>query len=192
MGGVVKAVTKVVSTVAPALSGISPFASLAMKGFSMLQARKSSKKASAMASRQVEIQEKAEKQKQRYNQLQAQRERIQQRRAARMKQGEILAQAGSGGLGMGGSSSVTGGLGSVSTQMGSNIGDINVAEGFAQQQGDFNVAAAQAGNKMQQAQTAAAGWQQMGSLAGDFSIPDIFGTKNEQSTSKPAVAPKFK
>lgn len=191
MGGVVKAVTKIAEVASPVASvfggPVGTFASLAMTGFSAMQQRRQGKKAAKYQEQQVQIQQRAEKQKERYAQLQAQRARIAERRKARIRQGEILAQTGASfGSGIGGVSGSVGALGSVGTQAASNIGDINVAQGFASQQSGFNIAAAQAGSQSQQALASAQGWQQIGQLGQTFggSFGNIFGSANTDPTKK--------
>ena len=188
MGGVVKAVTKVVSAVAPKVTSLfgGPWGTalgLGFQAFSSMQQRRQGKKAVTASREQTKILEASEKNKERYSQTQAQRARIEQRRLARIKQGEILAATGGGGLGMTGTAPFVGATGAVSSQLGRNIGDINVAEGFASEQSQFNVAAAQQGSIIAQAQASQQGWQNMSSLASNLEggFGNIFGTNTKSS-----------
>jgi flagellar biosynthesis component FlhA len=166
MGGAVKAVTSVVSKVSSFAGGPwGTIASLAFQGYSMLKQRSQQKKAAAASRAQAEQYKAAEESKARYSQVQSQRARVQAQREARIRHGQILAGMGTSGLGMTGSSSFTGAMGSVSSQLGTNIGDINVGEGFAQEQSQYNIAAASYGQKALEAESRAAGWKQMGTMA---------------------------
>ena len=62
----------------------------------------------------------------------AARERIKQAREARVRRAQIVSAGSNAGLGTGGGTSgISGAVGSVSSQMASNIGTINQTEGFA-------------------------------------------------------------
>lgn len=174
MGGVVKAVAKVASFVAPA----APFmkiASLAFQGYSMMQERKQGKKAASAESNRAAIAQKAEESKSRYSQAQAQRQRIQQQRQARIQQGIVQGQTGNV-LGQGGTSGFSGSYGSIGSQTASNIGDINVASGFAQEQSGYNTAMGNEMSRGSQAQAKAQGYQQMTTMASNLpgQVADIF------------------
>lgn len=187
MGG---AVGKVISTVASFAGGpIGTIASMAFQGYSFLKQRSEGKKAAKAQSAQAQLMQKSEESKARYSQVQAQRERVAQQRQARIQQGRILGQMGTSGLGMTGSAPFTGAMGSVSSQLGANIGQINQGAGFAQEQSGYNIAAAQQGTQAGQAMASAGGWQQMATLAGNMSsgsfgnIFDIQPTTTSKSTT---------
>ena len=184
MGG---GIGKIVSAVAGFAGGpIGTIVGMAFQGFSMLQQRKQQKKAAAATRRQAEQYEKAEESKARYSQIQEQRARIAQQRQARIRQGQILAGAAGGGLGMTGSSAVIGATSSVASQLNTNLGDISMAQGLSQDLSQKNIAASQAATSAGTSMARAGQWQQMGSLAenilgGNFGNP--FGEANKQVTS---------
>lgn len=165
---------------------------MAISGYSMLQQRKQQKKAQSAFRQQAEQQRKAEETQARYSQVQAQRERLAQQRQARIRHGQILAQMGTSGLGMTGTAPLIGALGSVSSQLGRNIGDINVSEGFSQEISGYNVSAAAAGQRGIEAQSRAGGWEQVGTLAGnifDGSFGNIYDTGNTQMKGQSSTVP---
>lgn len=175
-----KSAFKAISSAVSAISSFSGFgspwmtaASLAFQGYSMLKQRSQQKKAAAASRAQAEVYKRAEESKQRYSDVQAQRARIQAQREARIRHGQILASMGTSGLGMTGTAPFTGAMGSVSSQLGTNIGDINVGQSFAQEQTGYNIAAANYGQKQLEAESRAAGWKQMGTMAEN--IPTVFG-----------------
>ena len=175
MGGAVKAVAKVVGSAAGFFGGpLGTLASLAFQGYSMMQERKQGKRASRAATAQAQIQQKQEESRVRYSQVQAQRERIAQQRQARIRQGQLVGQAGAGGVGLAGTSGFTGASSSIASQLGTNIGNIGVAQGFAQEQSGYNIAAAQQATTAGQATASAAGWNQMATLASNVN-PGNFG-----------------
>lgn len=108
------------------------------------------------ANAQADAAKKAQRAQSRAASAQAQQERIKQIREARIRRGQMMAGAAGQGAGLA-SSGVAGGSSSISSQMGNNIGNINVQEGFAQIASRYNQQAADAGAKMQQ-------WQGISSL----------------------------
>lgn len=170
MGGAVKAVTS-------AFSAISPYAGpigTVFSAVSYLKQRREEKKAEKAEKARADIARKKEESAQRMEQVKAARARVEEQRKARLRHGQILAQGGASGLSMTGTAPMIGALGSVSTQMSSNIGDINVAEGFSQEQSGYNVGMAAQEQKIGESQARAAGWQQLGSMASN--IPSTFNT----------------
>ncbi|AFB70769.1 hypothetical protein MTPG_00018 [Methylophilales phage HIM624-A] len=183
MGGAVKAVATVVST---AMAGpIGTYASLAMTGYSMLQQRRQAKKAAKASKAAAEEQRKQEEAKQRYNEVQAQRQRVEQQRQARIRSGQILAQMGSSGLGMTGTAGYIGSMGSVGSQLNRNISDINMGVGYGQAVGESNQRIAGYQQKGIEAEASMAGWKQVQDLAGSFggTFGNIFDTSNQQMKS---------
>ena len=169
MGGAVKAVTS-------AFSAISPYAGpigTVFSAVSYLKQRREEKKAQKAEKARADIARRKEESAQRMEQVKAQRARVEEQRKARLRQGQILAQGGSSGLGMTGTAPMLGALGSVSSQMSSNIGDINVAEGFSQEQSGYNTAMARQEEKIGESQARASGWQQIGTMASN--LPNTFG-----------------
>lgn len=92
--------------------------------------------------------------------VEAQRDRMRVIREARIRAAQVRAQAGAEGIGQT-SSGVAGAISSIGSQAGSNIGAINVTQGFAET----------ASNALQQsasAQVKQAGWQVVGQVAGSI------------------------
>lgn len=100
-------------------------------------------------------QEKAQEAQSRATQVSAQRERLQALREARIKRAQIQSLAGVQGVG---GSGVQGAVSSIGSQLGANIGYMNVQEGFAQQASQANIQASQA-------MAEGATWQAIGGLA---------------------------
>ena len=150
-------------------------ASLAFQGYSMMQERKQGKKAASSEKNRAVIAQKAEEQKSRFSQAQAQREMIKQQRQARIQQGIVQGQTGNV-LGQSGTSGFSGALGGIGSQTASNIGDINVASGFAQEQSGYNIAMGNEMSRGAQAQAKQQGYQQMATMASNLpgQIGDIF------------------
>ena len=168
MGGAVKAV-------ASAFSAISPYAGpigTVFSAYSYLKQRREEGKAKKAERARADIARKKEESIQRMENVKAKRAKIEEQRKARLRAGQILAQGGSSGLGMTGTAPMLGALGAVSTQMSSNIGDINVAQSFSEEQSGYNVGMAAQSQKVGEAQASAAGWQQVGSMASN--LPGTF------------------
>lgn len=87
---------------------------------------------------------------------QAAKERLSQIREARMRAGAIASAAGSSGMGQA-SSGVAGSISSIGSQTASNIGSINVQEGFAEMASVANQRAADAQAKQMK-------WQAIGNI----------------------------
>jgi hypothetical protein len=181
MSKAVKAITSIASAVAPAIPVWGQVASLAFQGYSMLQERKQGKKAASAQREQSMIAQRAEDTKQRFQQAQAQRERIAQQRRARIQEGQIVAQTGGAGVGMGGTSGFTGAVGSIASQYGSNLTDINMGEGLSGELSNLKQQMAGAGNRQNEAMARQAGWQSMGTLASNLpgQIGNIFDAVNK-------------
>lgn len=102
-------------------------------------------------------QKKANKAQQASASAAAAQERIKQARAARIAAAQAEQAGVLGGMGAG-SSIISGAVGSASSQMASNIGQINVQESFAEQASIWNQKAADA-------MSSAAQWQSIGNFA---------------------------
>lgn len=89
--------------------------------------------------------------------VEAQRARIAQVREARIRRAQVVSSGTNVGLGMG-TSGIGGAVGSISSQMGSNIGDINQQETFAQETSN-------ALQKSVNAQAEGQKWQQIGNFS---------------------------
>jgi hypothetical protein len=88
---------------------------------------------------------------------QAARERTKQLREARIQRASIQAQGAGMGIGLEGSSAVTGSLGSLSSQMSSNIAAVNMQQTAGEVIGNLQTAQASAMNKIQAADRSDAG-----------------------------------
>ena len=100
--------------------------------------------------------------------VQAARDRMKQIREARIRAGAIAGVAGSEGMGMG-TSGVAGSIASIGSQTGSNIGQINVTQGFAET----------ASNALQRSadyQVEAQKWQMIGGISKSI-FSDLGGSK---------------
>lgn len=164
----VKAIASVASFVSPYLGPIGAVFS----AVSYLQERRQAKKAAKAEKTRSALAQQQEERAQRMEDVRAQRARVEEQRRARLKAGQILAAGGTSGLGMTGTAPMLGAIGAVSTQMGSNIGDINVEQSYAQEQSQSNIAQAQQQSKIYEAQASAAGWQQLGTMASN--LPGTF------------------
>lgn len=106
----------------------------------------------------------------------AQRQRLQQLREARIRRGAVLASAGSAGLGPG-TSAISGATSSITTQAASNIGTINQTQTFASEASAASQRAADAASAGAQAQATGQQWQAIGTIFGaskaDFTT--VFG-----------------
>ena len=175
MGGVVKAVTSVASFASNLSPGWGTLASLAFQGFSAMKERKQGKKAQAASRGMAETQRRAEESKSRFSQAQAQRQRIQQQRRTRIAQQQAIGQQGNV-LGQGGTSGFAGSVGSLGTQGANNIGDINVNQGFAQEQSGYNQTLASQQQSLNEAGARQTAWQNYGETAKDIpgQAADIF------------------
>lgn len=105
----------------------------------------------------ADAQKEANKANQAAASAQAAQERIKQARAARIAAAQAEQAGANGGMGAG-SSIISGAVGSASSQMASNIGQINVQESFAEQASIWNQKAADA-------MSSAAQWQSIGNFA---------------------------
>ena len=114
-----------------------------------------------------EAQRKSTKLSQRRADIQATRDRREQVRAARIQRAEILSTAAN--TGAAGSSSEAGAIGSIQTQLGSNIGTSFLFQDISQRQSSANVAASAA-------QSRAATFSSIGNLAGSFVDPKTAAT----------------
>lgn len=133
-----------------------------------IQQAKYAKKSAAAVSEQTAAYNKAEDARNRYNALLQERQRLSTIRQARIEQGNIVAQTGGSGLGVSGTSSFTGSVGSIGTQTAANLGAINVAQSTGDAITGFNKAAAAAGTRAANYSGQAQGWSQVASLGGSI------------------------
>ena len=162
----------IVSTVAKGYSAASPYltgASLAMQGIGMVKQYGESQRMAEAQNDANEAAKRLQDSQQRQSTVEAQRQRMAQIREQRIIQGRLTASAGQAGIGLGGSTSAfAGSTASLGTQLGTNIGNINVAEGFAREQGAANIAYGNAISDVYTASNRASGWQQIASLGKEF------------------------
>lgn len=174
-GGVVSAVSKVASAVSSFIPGANVLSAIGLGAqlFSGMQERKYASKAADAAQRQYELSKEKAAQESRYQEVLAQRQRAAATREQRIRVGNIVASTGGAGLGMSGTSSFTGAVGSLGTQTATGIGNINVAESTGKTLTGFNQQIGQAASEQFSAQSSQQGWQQIGTMASNF--PTAFG-----------------
>lgn len=174
-GGVVSAVTKVASVASSFIPGANVLSAIGLGAqiFSGMQERKYAGKASDAAQRQFELQKSKAEQEARYQEVLAQRQRSATIREQRIRTGNIVASTGGTGLGMGGTSSFTGSVGSLGTQAATGIGNINVAESTGQTLSNINQQIGGAASDQFTAQSQQQGWRQISTMASNF--PTAFG-----------------
>lgn len=112
---------------------------------------------SQAANRQADAQRAASAAQGRSANVEAQRARIQQVREARLRRAQVVSAAEGSGLGTG-TSGVGGAVGSIASQMGSNIGTINQQQTFAEETSVALQKSADAGVEAQQ-------WQMIGNFS---------------------------
>jgi len=134
------------------MSGVA-IAAVAVSAFSAVSQYSASKK-------QAKAQQEASAAQSRAANVESQRARIQQVREARIRRGAITAAGENAGLGAG-TSGIGGAVGSVASQMGANIGAINVQQTFADQTSAALQRAADYGVEAQK-------WQTIGSISGSI------------------------
>lgn len=174
-----KAVAKVVSSVAsfaaPFIPGAGVLSAIGLGAeiFSGIQQRRYASKAADAAQQQFELSKEKAAQESRYQEVLAQRQRTQTLREGLIRRGAVVASTGGAGLGMAGTSSFTGAVGSLGTQTATGIGNINVAESTGQTLTGINTQIGEAASQQFTAQSQQQGWQQIGSMASSF--PTSFG-----------------
>ena len=138
-------------------------ASLAMQGYSGIQAQKYASQQSGYQRQQIEARNKSDAARNRYNQLLQKRSRYQAIRAARIAQAQVGGGYGSA-VGAGGTSGYVGSVGSIGTQASQNLGNINVAEDVGNQITQLNTMSANYGSQAAQAGAKGKGWQNVAVL----------------------------
>jgi hypothetical protein len=123
--------------------------------------------AASSAEEQSRANERARQASERAANVRAQQERIKTQREARIARAQLVSGATSAGAGVG-TSALSGGKGSISSQLGANIGSINVAQDFASQASTANQQAATAGAESTRHQAIASQWQMISNTG--FSI----------------------
>lgn len=171
---------KILSNVASAITK-NPLTAVgtALQGVGYVQQRKAvSEQAQALES-QARAQEEQNKMQQRYQETLARRQRLDILRQQRIISGRYQTAGAGAGLGLQGTSAITGATSSVGTQTTANLGAINLAEGASQAISDKAQEAANYGSAYYTAQGTQSMWQSMSSLGGflqdkESSIISIF------------------
>ena len=155
--------------------------SLAMQGYGTIQSQKYASQQSKYQRQQVEARNAADAQRNRFNQIQNKRQRLAAIRQARIQQAAISGSMGSV-LGQGGTSGYVGALGSLGSQASSNIGNVNVAEGYSNEISRLNTMSANYGSQANSAASKSGMWSDISVLGGNLmtqtpQILNIFGKK---------------
>ena len=155
--------------------------SLAMQGYGTIQSQKYASQQSKYQRQQVEARNAADAQRNRFNQIQNKRQRLAAIRQARIQQAAISGSMGSV-LGQGGTSGYVGALGSLGSQASSNIGNVNVAEGYGNEISRLNTMSANYGSQANSAASKSGMWSDISVLVGNLmtqtpQILNIFGKK---------------
>ena len=155
--------------------------SLAMQGYGTIQSQKYASQQSKYQRQQVEARNAADAQRNRFNQIQNKRQRLAAIRQARIQQAAISGSMGSV-LGQGGTSGYVGALGSLGSQASSNIGNVNVAEGYGNEISRLNTMSANYGSQANSAASKSGMWSDISVLGGNLmtqtpQILNIFGKK---------------
>lgn len=158
--------------------GIETLAALSI-GISVVSAigqYESGQHAASAAGQQAQAQKDSIAAQKRLADVEAQRARITDRRAAIIARGRVIASSYNSGMGAG-TSGMVGATSSISSQEGANVGAIGQAQTFAAQAGAANQRVADAGAAMGQAGAQAQQWQTINTIFGsnktDFTT--IFG-----------------
>lgn len=157
------------ATTGLSLSQATSIAGLGLNVASQIQAKKYADKQSKYEALRVAEAKKVEESRRRQSEVEARQARLAQVREQRIRTGQITAATGGAGIGLAGTSGFTGAVGSLATQAAANIGQINVAQGFAQEQSGYNIAAADYASKGFQAGSQATQWSSAGTLASNIS-----------------------
>ena len=171
-------------------AGALPVISAAFGAVSTIQQMRAQKKQSKFNRLQVEKQNEADAIRNRYNQLQQKRQRLGEIRQARIRQGQIEGDTAGSQLGAGGTSSFSGSVGSIGTQVSANLGNISVAQDVGNQITGLNTMSANYGSQANTAASTANMWESA-SVLGDTigTMGNLFGTtekKKSQSLNFPA------
>lgn len=168
-------------------------ASLVVAAWGTYQAGQQGNAAANAAEQQAQAQRDAIAAQERAANVRAQQERIKAQREARIARAQVISGAASAGIGPG-SSAISGAESSIASQLGQNIGAINVAQDFASQASAANQRAATAGGDIATSQARAAQWQALSSASmsifnqtGGFST--IFGKPVKGVTTTPTGKP---
>jgi len=128
------------------MTAAAPYIAAGISAVSSIKQMSAQRKQASAQRSQVDAQNKADAARNRYNQLQQKRQRLNEIRQGRIRQGQVEAATGGAGLGAGGTSSFSGAVGSIGTQVSANLGNINVAEDVGNQITGLNQQAANYGS----------------------------------------------
>lgn len=154
--------------------------SLVMQGMGMVQQTRAAGEMQKAEDKRQAAAEQAAASQERQSQVEATRARMAALREQRIIQGRLTAASGQGGMAFGGTSAVAGSTSSLNTQVGTAIGNINVAQGFAQEQGQANIAYGRATSDIYQAANEASGWQQITALGKELRGGESLGASFEK------------
>ena len=150
-------------------SGLASMGGLALQGVGMVKANAAAQQMQESEQARVAAANEVQASQERQSNLNAQRARISQIREMNIRRGNILASTVRSGTGATGTSAVIGSGGSLTSQLGANIGFINQTQSFASEQSAGNVTAANAASATYQASNEAAGWTSLATLGKDVS-----------------------
>jgi len=150
-------------------SGLASMGGLALQGVGMVKANAAAQQMQESEQARVAAANEVQASQERQSNLNAQRARISQIREMNIRRGNILASTVRSGTGATGTSAVIGSGGSLTSQLGANIGFINQTQSFASEQSAGNVTAANAASATYQASNEATGWTSLASLGKDVS-----------------------
>lgn len=143
--------------------GFFGIASLVIGGIGIYQGYQAQQSAAEAASQQAAAQQEANAMQQKSANVQAQRSRVQQLREARIARARVLSSAANMGIGAA-STGVSGAVSSIESQMGANVGAINVTQTFAEAASSASQRAASWGSVAQEKTAVAAQWQGLAQL----------------------------
>tara|TARA_R110002167_G_scaffold4763_5_gene22485 strand:+ start:367 stop:1104 length:738 start_codon:yes stop_codon:yes gene_type:complete len=155
------------SNVASAGSLLMQAGSLSAQTAGNIQSQKYASQQTDFQRKAVAEQNKSDEARNRYNQLQYKRNRINAIRQGRIQQGRIVGSMGSV-LGSGGTSSLIGSVGSIGTQTAANVGNINVAEGYGNAISQFNRNASDFTSQANTAGSKGSAWDDVAVLGGNI------------------------
>jgi hypothetical protein len=155
---------------------------MGMQAIGSIQARKYQKQGADMNRAAAASQNKANEVANRYRQLQARRQRLQEIRGARIRQGQVEGATAGSGLGASGTSGLSGSVGGTGSSASANLGNLSVANDVGNQMSNLNAAAANSMSLANQAKSKSDMWTQVDTLGGNLmtsssNIASIFGRK---------------
>lgn len=153
---------------------------LAMQGISMVQQANAAGKMQAAEQERQAAAEKLQASQERQSQVEATRARMAAVREQRILQGRLVASTGASGMTFGGTSGAVGSTSALGTQLGTAIGNVNVSQGFAAEQGAANLDYGRATSNIYQASNEAAGWQQVSALGKELRSGESMATSFEK------------